>query len=241
MSLPSRIVIVEDEAITQRYLQEIFDQYDTSVVGCFDNAADFLVQSKEMDYDMILMDINIKGPMDGIQLARKVLEKRTVPIIFITAHNDDETIAETLELSPYGFICKPFSGKDVIVTTQIAYKQYQSRKKDREREAHTSADNGTVVISGIYTYRRKEARLYQKGEPVGLTKNQHLLVRTLVEHIDQSVSYEMLQSAIWGEACVADSALRTLVYSVKKVLPDLPIVSQSKVGYMLKELAHDTF
>ena len=241
MSLPSRIVIVEDEAITQRYLQEIFDQYDTSVVGCFDSAADFLAQSKEMDYDMILMDINIKGPMDGIQLARKVLEKRTVPIVFITAHNDDETIAETLELSPYGFICKPFSGKDVIVTTQIAYKQYQSQKKDREREAHISAGNGTVVISETYTYVRKEARLYQKGDPVGLTKNQHLLVRTLAEHIGRPISYEILQSSIWGEASVAESALRTLVYSVKKILPDLPIVSQSKVGYMLKELAHDTF
>ena len=81
MSLPKKIVIVEDEVITQRFLQDIFAQYDTTVVGCFDNAADLLAHIKDLSCDMILMDINIKGPMDGIQLARKLLEKYTVPII----------------------------------------------------------------------------------------------------------------------------------------------------------------
>ena len=234
MSLPKRIVIVEDEVITQRFLQEIFDQHDASVVGCFDNAADFLAQIKDIECDMILMDINIKGPMDGIQLARKILEKHVVPIVFITAHNDDETVEETLELSPYGFICKPFTSKDVIVTTQIAYKQYQSRQNREEKATLAEESNDTVIINEIYTYTRKQPQLYRKGEPVDLSKNQHLLVKVLVENINQTVSYETLVSAIWEETEIADSALRTLIYSVRKLLPDLPIVSHSKIGYALE-------
>ena len=237
MTLPKRIVIVEDEAITQRFLQDIFAQYDTSVVGCFDNAAELLTQIKDLECDMILMDINIKGPMDGIQLARKILEKYAVPIVFITAHNDDETVEETLELSPYGFICKPFTSKDVIVTTQIAYKQYQSRQNREERAVLVDeSNNDTVVISETYTYTKKQPQLYRKGEPVDLTKNQHLLVRVLVENINQTVSYETLVSAIWEEAEIADSALRTLIYSVRKLLPDLPVFSHSKIGYALESL-----
>jgi len=234
MSLPKRIVIVEDEAITQRFLQDIFSQHDTQVVGCFDNAADLLAQIKDLECDMILMDINIKGPMDGIQLARKILEKHVVPIVFITAHNDDETVEETLELSPYGFICKPFTSKDVIVTTQIAYKQYQSRQTREEKATLADEGNDTVVISETYTYTRKQSQLFRKGEPVDLSKNQHLLVRVLVENINQTVSYETLVAAIWEEAEIADSALRTLIYSVRKLLPDLPVVSHSKIGYALE-------
>ena len=237
MTLPKRIVIVEDEVITQRFLQDIFSQYDTHVVGCFDNAANLIAQIKDLVCDMILMDINIKGPMDGIQLARKILEKHAVPIVFITAHNDDETIEETLELSPYGFICKPFTSKDVIVTTQIAYKQYQSYQNRTEKVTLAEEDNDTVVINEIYTYIKKQSQLFRKGEPVYLTKNQHLLVKALAENIDKTVSYEMLVSAIWEEAEIADSALRTLVYSVRKFLPDLPVVSHSKIGYAL-EMQH---
>jgi len=234
MTLPKHIVIVEDEAITQRFLQDIFAQHDTSVVGCFDNAAALLAQINDLECDMILMDINIKGPMDGIQLARKILEKYAVPIVFITAHNDDETVEETLELSPYGFICKPFTSKDVIVTIQIAYKQYQARQNREERAVLVEESNDTVVISEAYTYARKRRQLYRKGEPVDLTKNQHLLVKVLVENINQAVSYETLVSAIWEDAEIADSALRTLIYSVRKLLPDLPVVSHSKIGYALE-------
>jgi len=236
MTLPKRIVIVEDEAITQRFLQDIFAQHDTSVVGCFDNAAELLTQIKDLECDMILMDINIKGPMDGIQLARKILEKYAVPIVFITAHNDDETVEETLELSPYGFICKPFTSKDVIVTIQIAYKQYQARKSIESNTAAIDENHDTVVISEVYTYTKKQSQLYRKGKPVDLTKNQHLLVKVLAKHINQTVSYDTLISFIWEETEIADSALRTLVYSVRKLLPDLPVVSHSKIGYALESL-----
>ncbi len=234
MTLPKRIVIVEDEVITQRFLQDIFVQYGTHVVGCFDNAADLLAQIKELECDLILMDINIKGPMDGIQLTRKILEKYVLPIVFITAHNDDETVEETLELSPYGFICKPFTSKDVIATVKVAYKQYLSRTHTEKRQTSVYEDSDTVTINETYTYSKKLSQLYRNSTPVDLTKNQYLLVRVLVEHINRTVHYEVLITSIWEEAEVADSALRTLVYSLRKILPDLPVRSHSKIGYALE-------
>jgi len=233
MTMPKKIVIVEDEAITQRFLQDIFMQHDTTVVGCFDNAGDVLTHIKELGCDMVLMDINIKGPMDGIQLARKILEKYTLPIVFITAHNDDETVEETLELSPYGFICKPFTSKDVIVTVQIAYKRYLAHTKALNIKSESS-ENKDTQISETYRYVYSISQLYKDNKPVDLTKNQSALIRVLVQSINQTVSYDTLVSAIWGEGNIADSALRTLVYSLRKILPDLPIRSHSKVGYSLE-------
>jgi len=237
MNMPKKILIVEDEVITQRFLQDIFSQYDTSVVGCFDNAGDVLTHIKELACDMILMDINIKGPVDGIQLARKILEKHDLPIVFITAHNDDETLEETLELSPYGFICKPFTSKDVVVTIQIAYKRYLAHTKVLDTQSATTVNIQDIVISEKYKYIQSVSQLYKENTPIDLTKNQGALIKILVQHVNQTVSYETLVSSIWGDGQIADSALRTLVYSLRKLLPDLPIVSHSKVGYALESYA----
>jgi len=231
MTLPKKLIIVEDEVITQRYLQDIVSQYDVEITGCFDNARDILVDIKSLECDMILMDINIKGPMDGIQLAREILRSVSVPIVFITAHNDDDTLEELLELAPYGFIAKPFSSKDVLVTLQVAYKRYLTHCA-----VHDSVEimnYSDIQINKKYTYSKKNLELYINNDIVKFNHKQRLLISILVSHINHPVSYDVLIDKIWGDEPIADSALRTLVYSVRKILPDLPITSHSKIGYML--------
>ncbi len=233
MGLPKNIVIVEDEVITQRHLQDILSQYQVTVSGCFDNAVDTLAALDHIACDMILMDINIKGPVDGIQLAKKILETYTLPIVFITAHNDDATLEELLELAPYGFISKPFSSKEVLVTLKIAYKRYL---------IHTEASKITIsdtlstdiVINKYYVYSGSVSQLYYDGQAIKLNKKQNMLVELLSKNIDTVVIYDTLITHLWEDDTVADSTLRTLVYSVRKLLPDLPIVSHSKLGYSLQ-------
>ena len=233
--MPKKIMIVEDEAITQRFLYNIFDQYDTEVVGCFDNATDALEGIRGLPCDMILIDINIKGPMDGIQLARKILEKHDLPIVFITAHNDEETVEETLELSPYGFVCKPFTGRDILLTIKIAYKRYLAQRKILDTQGMATSDTQQNIIIGKgYRYVQSVSQLYKQDMPIALTKNQKALIEILAKHINQTVSYDSLVSYIWGDGHISDSALRTLVYSLRKLLPDLPIRSHSKIGYALE-------
>ena len=232
MDLPKNIVIVEDEVITQRYLQDILAQYDVNVSGCFDNALDTIEALKSIHCDMILMDINIKGPVDGIQLSKKILETYTLPIIFITAHNDDATLEELLELAPYGFIGKPFSSKEVLTTLKIAYKRYLIHTE--VSEVKTSDESSDIVINADYTYSRALFVLYYDGEAVKLNKKQRMLLEILSQNVNNTVGYDALISYLWKDDNVADSTLRTLVYSIRKLLPDLPIVSHSKVGYSLE-------
>ena len=233
MDLPENIVIVEDEVITQRYLQDILSQHKVHVSGCFDNASDTLEALKRIECDMILMDINIKGPVDGIQLAKIILETYTLPVIFITAHNDDATLEELLELAPYGFIGKPFSSKEILVTLRIAYKRYlihtEVSKVPPPREA--AAD---IVINEYYAYSQTLSQLYYNGEAIKLNKKQSMLLDILSKNVNNTVAYEAIISHLWEDNSISDSALRTLVYSVRKLLPDLPIVSHSKVGYSLQ-------
>ena len=232
MGLPQNIVIVEDEVITQRYLQDILVNNNMNVSGCFDNASDTLEALKNINCDMILMDINIKGSMDGIQLSKKILEKYTFPIVFITAHNDDATLEELLELAPYGFISKPFSSKEILVTLKIAYKRYLIHSE--VSKVKTSDEPTDIVINDYYTYSRNVSVLYYDGQAIKLNKKQGQLLEILSKNINHTVEYDTLISQLWGDETVADSTLRTLVYSVRKLLPDLPIFSHSKVGYSLQ-------
>lgn len=71
MGLPKNIVIVEDEVITQRYLQDILSQHQVHVSGCFDNALDTLEALKRIECDMILMDINIKAQWTAYSYLKK--------------------------------------------------------------------------------------------------------------------------------------------------------------------------
>ncbi len=230
MILPKNIVIVEDEVITQRYLQDILSQYEITVSAYFDNAKDTLAHLRGMPCDLLLMDINIKGAMDGIQLAREILRTVTLPIVFITAHNDDDTLEELLELAPYGFIGKPFSSKDVLVTLKVAYKRYLTHIESFISKEKEVLD---IEINRTYHYSKQTSELYENDICVRLNKKQRMLLSILASHPNRPVSYDLLISKIWENDTIADSALRTLVYSLRKLLPELPIVSHSKIGYML--------
>jgi len=232
MNLPKNIVIVEDEVITQRYLKDLFANNNVNVSGCFDNALDTLEALKNINCDMILMDINIKGSIDGIQLAKKILETYTYAVVFITAHNDDATFEELLELAPYGFIGKPFSGKEILVALKIAYKRYLIHS---EACKVTISDEPTDIhINKYYTYSQNLSVLYCDGQAIKLNKKQSQLLKILSKNINHTVGYDTLILHLWEDDSIADSTLRTLVYSVRKLLPDLPIVSHSKVGYSLQ-------
>ena len=238
MVFPQNIVIVEDETITQRYLQDIFAQYDVTVSGCFDSAADTIEALKRINCDMILMDINIKGSVDGIQLAKEILKTYSFPIVFITAHNDDETFQEVLELSPYGFIEKPFSKKDIVFTLQLAYQRYLSHVKKSKVES-VNQPKEYLILNENYSYSRALTILYHDDQPVKLSNKQSKLLEVLIQNINHTVDYDALTSAIWGNDTVADSALRTLVYSVRKTFPDLPLLSYSKIGYSIEVNSHN--
>ena len=239
MMLPSKVMIVEDELLSQRHIQNILKSLDVEVVGCYDNAADARAAITKDSCEMILMDINIKGPEDGIQFSRSILQQYDIPIVFISAYSDGETLEEVMELSPYGFITKPFSAKDVEVAMGIAYKRFHvDKEKKKKTETPIKVIQETkIIISPEFHFDTETHTLYRKDTPVRLNKKQVKLIETLATHCNQIVSYGSIIDEVWPDGVLADSSLRTLVYSVRQILPDLPIESHSKMGYALRTVS----
>ena len=240
LPLPDRVMIVEDEMLAQRHLENVLKSLDVEVVGCFDNAADARAALTQGSCDMILMDINIKGSEDGIQLSRSILQQYSLPIVFISAYSDGETLEEVLDLSPYGFITKPFSAKDVEVAMGIAHKRFHADGTKRAIAEATAASSPTMAqvdaiqINDVYRFDMLTQTLYEDDRPVRLNKKQIKLIAVLAERCNQVVDYDTIIDEVWPDGVLASSSLRTLIYSVRQLLPDFPIESHSKIGYALK-------
>ncbi len=232
LTKPRSVMIVEDEMLTQRYLKDVLAEQEIAVSATVDNGEDALTYLENGYCDLILMDINIKGPLDGLRLAKRILRQYDVCIIFITAYSDEYTLSEAVELSPYGFIVKPFDPDDIKIAIKIGYKRfivYQS-----EKEMQSKGENNNVVISEQLTYNIPGKILLKNDMPVNLSARQLDLIEILVTNINHVVSKETIILNVWGDVDVHDMSLRSLIYGLRKKLPSLPIVTYSKIGYMLK-------
>src|SRR3954451_11554886 len=105
-----RVLIVEDELLVAWHLESLSREQNLDVCGLVPDGDGAIEQSDDLDVDLILMDIRLAGRMDGIEAARRIRERRTTPIIFITAHGDPTTRATIDRVIPNApVLAKPIS------------------------------------------------------------------------------------------------------------------------------------
>lgn len=229
---PTSVMIVEDEVVTQRYLKDVMLEQGISVSAAVDNGKDALAYFKEGYCELILMDINIKGAIDGLRLAKRILKEYDVCIIFLTAYSDDDTLDEAAELSPYGFIVKPFNPHDIRVAIKIGYKRFTVDNKESKMKAEKRSNE--VIIMKNLTYNLTDKVLLQNGLPLNLSTREFKLIDILARNINNIVNDELIILEVWGGENANLVSLRTLIYKLRKRFPSLPLVTYSKMGYMLK-------
>ena len=102
-----KILVVEDDMIIQMFISKVLSDAGFDVIGEVRTSAEVLDFVEKHDTDLILMDIGIAGPVDGIETANIVRKKFNTPIIFITGNSDQSTIERAKQSSPIDFIFKP--------------------------------------------------------------------------------------------------------------------------------------
>ncbi|HEY5744497.1 MAG TPA: response regulator [Chryseolinea sp.] len=130
----ARILIVEDSFIVAYHLQTTLEGEGYSVLGKCDsgNAA---IQYAEHDRpDLVLMDIMLNGEMDGIQAASILKSKFNVPVIYITALTDKDTIQRAKITEPYGYLTKPFEDREIFTVIEMALYKHEIESKLRQSE-----------------------------------------------------------------------------------------------------------
>jgi len=150
--MSAKLLIVEDEPIVAIDLRDEVREFGFEVTGLAASADAALISVEEEKPDLVLMDISIEGNLDGIQAAHVLRDLYAVPVVFLTAYSDSETISRATREAPYGFLTKPFKSRDLQAMLRTAvFKALRDAAVSQSHQAMTrtlqGAHEALVMIS----------------------------------------------------------------------------------------------
>ncbi|MCZ6508752.1 MAG: sigma 54-interacting transcriptional regulator [Acidobacteria bacterium] len=150
-SSSTRILIVEDEAVVALDIERRVTGLGHTVVATTDTAEEAIELAERERPDLILMDIRLRGLMDGIEAGRQIRNEWRIPVVYLTAHADEPTLARAKETAPFGYILKPFDEQKLRVTLEVALAKHAREEIDERHRRDLLAvldalPTGTVLV-----------------------------------------------------------------------------------------------
>ncbi|CAA6815746.1 MAG: Putative two-component response regulator [uncultured Sulfurovum sp.] len=171
--------------------------------------------------DIIITDIKMPKK-NGLELTRKIRqENKKIPIIITTAYTDTEYLLEAVELQLVKYLLKPIDEKKLQEALISAF----------ENLNYSYGTN--IQLTKIYHFEMFNKVLTKDDNIIPLSKKQTDFLYLLLQHAQQSVSYEKIQYHVWKDKIMSDSALRSLVYDLRKIIDKNIIENVSKTGYKI--------
>ena len=127
-----RILIVEDEHIVAMGIKRMLKGLGYTVTGVASSGEDAINKTESTFPDLVLMDIMLKGELDGVEAAKEIKERFDVPVVYLTAYSDSSILERVKITGPFGYIVKPFDEKDLHSNIEIALHRYRKEKENPE-------------------------------------------------------------------------------------------------------------
>ena len=214
-----KLLIVEDNWMMAHVIEDVAALLDIEVVGiatCWSETAQLLVEGKP---DFAILDININGLIDGIQIARRLKEKE-IDFLFLTAYKDIETIKEATELSPLSYLIKPITPENLMATFLLILKKIEEKVIPKE-SLNYKVDNDDMI--------------YNHNALMNLSKSERKVLGLLIKNIGYTVKYETFFYGTDGNSNTNNEAtLRNIIAKIRKKCPDLIIQNIKDVGYIAR-------
>jgi PAS domain S-box-containing protein len=201
LMVQAKILVVEDEVIVARTIASQLTQLGYSVVGTASSGATAIDKANRTQPDLVLMDVMLKGGMDGITAASQICSQRDVPIVFLTAYADENTLQRAKSTLPLGYIVKPFSPGELRVAVELALFKHQVDKELRTNRAYLStllhSMNDAVIATdeqGFVTFMNPAAEAltgWREAEAFG--KDATEVLRLVDEVTDLPIDHPVAQ------------------------------------------------
>ncbi|WP_440896853.1 response regulator transcription factor [Amphibacillus sp. Q70] len=222
------IFIVEDDPnirdIVSAYLKK--DGYTLSMV---DNAEDAWEMTRGGQPDMWILDIMLPG-MDGYELCKKIRQESEVPIIIISAKDEEVDKILGLELGSDDYLTKPFSPRELVARVKRLFKRTASFKRTITEQKVQDYKAGHLVV------QISDRRVFWYGAEIEVTTKEYELLYSLIQNQNRAFSREELLTLIWGEDYFgSDRAVDDLVKRLRKKIDGLPIETVWGFGYRLRD------
>jgi two-component system, response regulator PdtaR len=171
-----RILIVEDEIIVAENIRERCQSFGYDVVGVEARGEDGVKAAGIESPDLVLMDIKLRGSMDGIEAAEEIRENYNIPVLYLTSYSDDHTIMRAKNTAPYGYVLKPFRDKELYSNIEMALYKHEIEQKLQKSEER---------------YRRLSELMSDYAYLVTIGKEDDCTVNWITEAFYRMTGYEM--------------------------------------------------
>jgi len=221
------ILIVEDESIVAMEIESYIEKLDYgSVVSICSNAKDAMTTLTKHHINIALLDINIKGDRDGIELANLIRKKYLyVEIIFLTAHLDDYNVDRAIELNPIAYLSKPFHREELKVVLKIVLSKIKKKSKVIKNR------NKFLKLDDEFSYDVSKNIIYLYDEMVHLTIKESQLIEIFIKNRNKLVELNTIENIIWENKDVNHNTIRSLIRRLRQKLKHKFIETISSRGY----------
>ena len=151
MNIPG-ILIAEDENIIAKDITKTLQRLGYNVFGSVRTGKDIIEKAKELNPDIVLMDIMLEGEMSGIEAAEIIMTTLNIPVIYLTALADNETLHRAKITEPFGYVLKPFDERTLHSAIEMALYKYQinTELKERTRELEEERNKSNKLLHNIF-------------------------------------------------------------------------------------------
>jgi PAS domain S-box-containing protein len=146
---PARILIVEDEGIVARDIQNRLTSQGYVVAGSAETGADAIRLSDELRPDLVLMDVRLRGGMDGVEAAQHIRARWQIPVVYLTAYADDATLRRARVTEPFGYILKPFEERELPTVIEMALYKHEAERRLRASERRYATTLSSIADAVI--------------------------------------------------------------------------------------------
>jgi PAS domain S-box-containing protein len=148
-----RILVVEDQRLIAADIENTLKKLGYVVVGNVASGEDAISKADEVRPELVLMDVRLRGEMDGIHAAEVIRDRFDLPVVYLTAYADEETILRAKKTTPFGYLVKPFNERELRATIEIAFYSHQmERTLADERAKRRGAEEFKVLVDGVRDY-----------------------------------------------------------------------------------------
>jgi signal transduction histidine kinase len=221
------ILIVEDDYIVARMLEKTLTELGYEVAGMASTGTDAIDMTGSFHPDLVLLDIRLKGQLDGIDTAQAIHEQFRTPVVYLTAYSDNQTFTRAIGTGLYGYLIKPVSVNALRTTIEVALEKFRIeeslRKSNRKLSLLSSITRHDILNTLTALMAAVDIAKMDATDPVFIEHlaNEDRLLAQLQRQIEFTRDYETLgcDAPVWQDLqALIDSAARPVLLRDARVL-----------------------
>lgn len=227
----SKVLIVEDDEDIRQSLFETLSALGF-VIGEAGNGEEALVRLRMVDYDAVLLDINMPG-MGGVETCRRIIQiYPRLPTIMLTVRDDEEDKVEALDAGAHDYVTKPFQIRELTARLRAAIRSSKA----------IAGPSDTFIAIGDLVLNPSRRQVKKLGQEIHLTPKEFEMLHYLMDHAGRPVPHGRVLASLWGpEYGNEREYLRVLINQLRKKIEDDParptyILTESHVGYRFRDI-----